>query len=273
MGHGTGILDPKLFAEHRLTFKAEAPEAGRRALSEYAVRLVKMIREIGVGGSVLILPSLDANSMETLMSGYSLSDSEERFRGELWNAGVLKHFEWLLHFRMAYLGILAFLFEPDSVPSPVDWIKSTGRSGLIEASQNAETDAKRLAQLSAIDGGLVLNCLFRPLIFGAKFKRVDITSLQAQIVDQLAMRGMRHRSLAATVAAIPGSGGVVVSQDGDVTVFSNQNNVVCCHHEEIGIDSEISFTCSHPYRDAVGTPAWMIEAITGEKPRADNDSV
>jgi len=271
MGRHVGIFDPKLFAEHRARFQAEAPDAGRRALSDYAVRLVRGIREIGVGGAVLILPSLDATGLETLMSGHSLGNPEERYRGELWNAGVLNHFEWLLYFRLAYLGILPLLFEPDSTPTPSDWIRSTGRSGLADASENAEVDAKRVAQLSAIDGGLVLNCLFRPLIFGTKFKRVDITSLQSQIVNQLMMRGMRHRSLAATVAAIPGSGGIVVSQDGDVTVFGNQNGVVCCHHEEVGIESEVPFDCSHPYRDALGTPAWMIEAITGEKPPARND--
>jgi hypothetical protein len=64
-----------------------------------------------------------------------------------------------------------------------------------------------------------------------------------------------------------------VSQDGDVTVFSNQNSVVCCHHEEVAIELEEPLDCIHPYRDALGTPAWMIEAITGEKPPAENDSV
>jgi len=53
----------------------------------------------------------------------------------------------------------------------------------------------------------------------------------------------------------------------DVTVFSNSNNVVCCHREESEVGALIWSPCGHVDRgDTRDIPDWLVEVLTGERP-------
>src|SRR5688572_21107754 len=72
--------------------------------------------------------------------------------------------------------------------------------------------ADLLAQLSSVDGILVMDRLLEPVIFGGLVNLpVDFT----EVVD----KGARHRSGAYCASRITGSVAIVVSQDGGVTVY------------------------------------------------------
>jgi hypothetical protein len=81
-------------------------------------------------------------------------------------------------------------------------------------------------------------------MFGTKLAMVEISGLPKSIRNIASGRGMRHRSMAATVAAIPDSSGVVVSQDGDATFFCNRHGSLCGHQEEY-FSSEENAVCQH----------------------------
>jgi DNA integrity scanning protein DisA with diadenylate cyclase activity len=148
----------------------------------------------------------------------------------------------MLHLKMADLNKLLVLGETKSAK---EWIRTVGLPGFGDAINVQSTDAKRVAQLSAIDGAVVLNSLLSPVMFGAKFASVEIGALPEAVRGVVAKRGMRHRSMAATVALLPESSGVVVSQDGDITVFANRDGSVCCHQEEEGPSLGGNPSCRH----------------------------
>lgn len=256
-GQGVGMLDLDLFKMHRDAVKAEAPAAARCALSEYLNELVRAVRVTGSGGAVLIVPHFELPGVEELMSGYAVARGHERYRGEMWNAGVLNVFEWLLHVQLARLGKLL----KEKLVTPKHWIKSTGLRGLSDATAVQAKDARRVGQLTAIDGALVLNEFLSPVLFGGKFTNVDINALPENVQASVMTRGMRHRSMAATVHAIANSAGIVVSQDAEVTVFANVEGKVCCHSEE-EVPAHTSGQCVHTHRvPATSLLQWMAEIM------------
>jgi hypothetical protein len=250
MGHSVGLTDPQLFGEHRATMQAEGPALARTALAEYLAELIGHVRSIGVGGAILILPSPDGAAHVPNVTGLRVVQAHERYRGELWNAGVLNSFEWLLHLRLAQLGTVIAIehtapqdgAEP-TPPEPSNWIHTTGIPGLGRAHDVQLVDAERVARLTAIDGAVVTTGLLSPIMFGAKFANVDVSRLSPTVQAGISGRGMRHRSMAATVAAIAGASGVVVSQDGDVSAFSNHEGSMCYHPEDLVLETEMPSCC------------------------------
>jgi hypothetical protein len=93
-----------------------------------------------------------------------------------------------------------------------------------------------VAALTRVDGAVVISRLLRLVAFGAKIAAEPFTDVrehvrranQVQVLpwDGLAMRGARHQSAVNFVAAVPGAIAVVISQDGDTSVFSSQGDYV-----------------------------------------------
>jgi hypothetical protein len=260
-GRSAGPIDADALEHEPQTLASEAAWAAAWTLEQYAASLVQQIRAIGVGGSLLVLPATDADPWQHLMSGHVIGNAHERYADELWNAGLYSSFEWLLHLRMAHLGRL--LVRRADRLRPEEWIAHEGTQGFIDATELTRADARRVARLTALDGALVVNDVLRPVAFGAKFKQVDTAGLPVAVRAAIETRGMRHRALAATVAAIPNAGGVVVSQDGDVTLFANTNGVVCCHQEEQHARDETLAACGHAgSRAGIRAPEWLTDILT-----------
>lgn len=241
MGHGAGITEPTLFGLHKETLIAEARQVARPLLTEYLDDLVREIRNTGRGGALLVLTEIASAGNRQLMTGTHVARPHKRYRDELWNAGVLNAFDWMVHLRMADLGKMVLINE-EAMP-PKAWIRKIGLDGFGKAIDTQTNDAKRVAQLTAIDGAVVVNGFLSPLMFGAKFATVDIRQLPEVVARKVSERGMRHRSMAATVSVIPESAGIVVSQDGDATVFVNRGGVMCCHQEAEESSSEPNPCC------------------------------
>ena len=73
---------------------------------------------------------------------------------------------------------------------------------------------------------VVLNHDFEVLGFGASITAPPDHNLPEDWIEHLRTRGNRHRSMANAVATIDGSIGIVISQDGGVTIFSNHEGHV-----------------------------------------------
>lgn len=228
MGRGAGITDPKKFRLHHESLVIEGSTPARIALTEYLCEIIERIRQIHSGGALLILAGAEIPVIDFVSSGHAIRRIDKRYRGELWNAGALNTFDWMLHVQMAHLEKMVI---SSNELSPHKWIRDKGLDGLRQAAEQQKVDAVRVSQLTAIDGGLVMNGLLSPIMFGAKFLAVDPSVLPMKVRQSIAGRGMRHRSMAATVASVPESTGVVISQDGDVTIFTNRRGSIRCHTE------------------------------------------
>lgn len=273
-GRSVGITHPRLFGRHRDTMQQEAPAIARSALVEYLIELVDCIRSTRAGGALLILPNTDAPARVAGVTGWSVRRDHERYRGELWNAGVLNSFEWLVHLRLAQLGKVVAperIDPPDDYeraePDAEEWIHSTGFPGVREAARVQREDAERVAHLTAIDGAVVMTAMLSPVVFGAKFSSVDVTGLPPRVLQAVAERGMRHRSMAATVGAISDSSGIVVSQDGDATVFVNSGGYTCCHHEDVPLNARSLEGCKHTDLPQPLRPSSLVLEILKDEER------
>lgn len=81
--------------------------------------------------------------------------------------------------------------------------------------QFLSNDCASLAMLANLDGALVFDSLFRPVGFGA----IITNESTHNIPGSLSTRGTRHKSAHAFASNCKGSIAIVISQDGDVTVF------------------------------------------------------
>jgi hypothetical protein len=279
-GHSVGVTDPHLFCLHHEALKAEAPAVARTVIVGYISQLVAQIRTLGYGGAVLILPQEPGMDTPESITGTAVLPADKRYRGELWNAGMLNMFEWMLHLRMACIDKIIAPKDVKSLeerarnpPNVAEWIGNIGLPGCSSAQEVQDRDAERVAQLTAIDGALVLNGLLSPIMFGAKFAKVDINAVPEPTRIRVSKRGMRHRSMAATVSTLRESSGIVVSQDGDVSTFANRDGHVCCHQEEEQLGLVTDSACSH-----VGAPSvpraheWILAAIYKKESDRQNGS-
>ena len=77
---------------------------------------------------------------------------------------------------------------------------------------------QRIAHLANADGAVVLNTLFGLEAFSAKLNSA-MTAFPAGLASFLGSRGNRHNSMAGAISSLPGSIGIVVSQDGNAVCF------------------------------------------------------
>jgi hypothetical protein len=101
-----------------------------------------------------------------------------------------------------------------------DWARQLLHPTFRDSLVNLDLACAECAQLSETDGVIVLNHDFNVLGFGASIVALD-QELPANWVEYLSTRGNRHKSMANAVASMDGSIGIVVSQDGGVTIFEN----------------------------------------------------
>lgn len=101
-----------------------------------------------------------------------------------------------------------------------DWARELLHPTFRDSLVNLDLACAECVQLSETDGVIVLNHDFNVLGFGASIATLG-QELPANWVEYLGTRGNRHKSMANAVASMDGSIGIVVSQDGGVTIFEN----------------------------------------------------
>jgi hypothetical protein len=94
---------------------------------------------------------------------------------------------------------------------------------LMDANRYGEREIEQTACLCRADGAVILDWSLLPLGIAAKFKVGDKSALTDEVRGFLESgeKGLRHASMAYAVNGIPGALGIVASEDGDCTLFTN----------------------------------------------------
>ena len=140
----------------------------------------------------------------------------------IWNQGVIKVLSWNVHCDLA-MKETTDLTEDLNAQSPFSWICGTIRSHYEPAAEARHSDVQTMARLSQIDGAVIFHQQLEPVAFAAKLKSLpECKSLPESCEDFLKSKGMRHRSTAIAVHRMGGGIGITISEDGDVTLFSQR---------------------------------------------------
>ena len=136
-------------------------------------------------------------------------------------------------FRLARMGRRVFrAAELDSSAAIMSWGNEKVRPALRASLASLENSCQHCADLTEADGATVLLTDFGIAGFSAKITSHE-GPLPALLSRYLETRGNRHRSMAGAVARHPGAIGLVVSQDGEITVFTHQQGVGARHLEVV----------------------------------------
>lgn len=186
-------------------------DAARLGLQCAIVDLAARIRRHGRGGCVLLVPDSSSDALD------SIARRRERFRPR---TPVLSVFPWAWGF--AHGQLLRVLATDQEAPPSLELLEDVREDLLTAGRANSEL-MRRTADLTRVDGCVVLDSVLHPRAVAAKFESFQGSSVPPSVTAWLDERhaGMRHRSLASAVFSVAGALGLVVSQDGDATVFDN----------------------------------------------------
>ena len=176
----------------------------RLELAKVIRALATRMRTLGNGGSVLLLPVNHEQLGELTTSYHSLRSAETGALGLEWSGCILES---------VALGML----QPSGGP-PSDELMDAYR----RAANASEEEIRRTAQLTLIDGALVLNERFEPIGLGAKLRMDNEPYLPdlARGYLQAREKGTRHRSMACAVHRCRIALGIVASSDGEITLIT-----------------------------------------------------
>lgn len=183
-------------------------------------RAIQLVRGAHHGGLILVLNVESGERPRGLRLKYSLGQDEPSHR-----------------YRTLLLGVLDAVARPSDKPS-VGWddFVSDETAQLAALEQEVFELSRVLANLSAIDGALVLDKRFGILGFGAEvsaelptpdrvFRALDVEAVECQ-PESIENVGTRHRAAYRFVNDHPDGLAVVVSQDGAVSFVANREGQI-----------------------------------------------
>lgn len=199
-----------------------ATSVAEHAARIWLAQLASAIARNRHGGALLHVPSSDVSPGLLSDPGTALAvPPTSPCHAPASLLGLLEYVFAVTNLEAAQDGVAVLRGQPGSGMSLDQWAIYNGAPVAYAAFRRLRDWAKATASLSGVDGAIVLDQYLSPALFGAKFTTTEVPSGVEHDHDELAKRGTRHRSMAAAVGATPGSIGVVVSQDGPITVFSN----------------------------------------------------
>jgi hypothetical protein len=207
-------LDEELWANHKNEYEQLVNNYWPRLFSGAMISIIKKTVYKAHGGGYLFLKC-----------GF---ESSSLTGGSWFRAPSQQLTHWLSR-TLAIEGLLSLALRGKTITSDLDarWRDNVQKWGsdllhptFRDSLLNLDYACAECAHLSEADGVTVLSHNFEILGFG-----VSISVPEQQIPDEwmeyLRTRGNRHRSMANAVASMDDSIGIVISQDGGVTIFSN----------------------------------------------------
>lgn len=177
--------------------------------------LARAIRHVGGGGSVLIVPDAHEHPAQVCDKLHKLAVPGDQEPHQEWSGTVMEVFALQT-------------ITPRSPPLQAKLDDPYLRHAM-EAHRYADEEIQETAYLALADGAVILDWMFTPLAIGAKLKTGEEFSAQVDSFLREREKGMRHRSMATAVNSLKGAVGIVVSSDGDCTLFGNL-------HEPVAVD-------------------------------------
>lgn len=224
--YGNPELDAELWELHKDDYISIANEYCPALLSGVLHVIVREIQRADHGGAFMLLPT--PMQRDSLFRGMRLY-SEIRYElSEAIHRALALNSIYTLALQGKWIyptGVLPT--TPDDFPF---WVEQIVYPQLTNSYIYLTKQCQRIARLASADGAVVLNTLYGLEAFSAKLNsRTDMTTFPTELAKFLGSRGNRHNSMASAISSLPGSIGVVVSQDG---------NAVCFHRL---FDDEIEF--------------------------------
>ncbi|MEB3322423.1 MAG: hypothetical protein VKI81_06330 [Synechococcaceae cyanobacterium] len=217
-GQGRIPIDPRRWQAHGREIRAIATRSARRMADRTLQTIARQMVRARRGGAILLLPP--ASDREGLFhAGRWYRHPDPVLFRPLVRAVALEVVE-----RLARNGtwLVGPGVHPPEPGSPVSWANESIRPALRSSLASLEEACRHCADLTEADGATVLGT-----DFGIEGFSVKLSSQEGELPPLLAgfleTRGNRHRSMAGTIARRPGAIGLVVSQDGEITVFSHSS--------------------------------------------------
>lgn len=210
-------LDAMQWKNHQGELAESVNSYSPRLFAGFIEAIARKIRNNGHGGGFILLPNLDCYA--------------GLFEGGRWFKEPDKRVTHWLSRALSLQGLLSLGLRGKRITSDLDahwqeniqqWARDIVHPSFRDALINLDLTSEECARLTEADGATVLTHDFEILAFGASIVAA-MQELPREWIEHLGTYGNRHRSMARAVAAVNGSLGIVVSQDGGVTIFSNDN--------------------------------------------------
>ncbi len=218
-------ISPQAWEQHRSELRRIVARSARRIYAQTLQAIARKMAWSRRGGAVLLLPQ--SNGKEGLFHG-----------GRWYQSADLQIFRDVVRvltlegvYRLARSGRLMSSEPNVTTPAQVGcWANERVRPALRATFSSLDDGCQACADLTAADGATVLRTDFGIEGFSVKLASYEGT-LPEPLAGFLETRGNRHRSMAGAIARQPGGIGLVVSQDGEITVFTNPEGVGARHVE------------------------------------------
>jgi hypothetical protein len=207
-------LDYETYVAHRTKLETLVRQAASDVVPAVVLMTVRRMRELHHGGGLILLnqeslPVPPADLFAKFASLSPISDTGPSKYGYNWAS--LAFVQALAHSTLAAREGIVML--RDLKEKSLDEAKSLLRDlHLTLFDREAARYTRVWAQLSVIDGIVVMSSVLEPLVFGGL---VSVPPDFTEVRD----KGTRHRSAAYCATRLLGSVAVVVSQDGAVTAY------------------------------------------------------
>lgn len=218
---GNAVLkkNPLLREEQYERYRVRLQDWSSVCIADNIISLARMVCRKGRGGT-LIFASGDSTRVGPgpIVAGYSVERGGTSFKSEPWNCGMLDTVAWHSHYDLAKEGITVIAdLCSKSAAELKEWAERVCSVFLQRALQLWAFDREFIADLTKIDGAVLLDDLHEPRVIGAKLQRGG-EELPEQVREYLKGKGTRHSSAAHAVQDL-GAMAIVMSQDGLVTLF------------------------------------------------------
>jgi len=213
--YGNPELDARLWESHKSDYISIANEYCPELLSGVLHVIVREIQRADHGGAFMLHPApMQRDNLfrdKRLYSEIRYELSEAIHRALALNSiyTLALQGKWIYP-----TGVLPT--TPDDFPF---WVQQIVYPQLTNSYIYLTKQCQRIAHLANADGAVVLNTLFGLEAFSAKLNST-MTTFPDDLARFLGSRGNRHNSMASAISSLPGSIGVVVSQDGNAVCFN-----------------------------------------------------
>lgn len=212
--YGNPELDAGSWESHKSDYVNIANDYCPVLLSGVLRVIVREIQRADHGGAFMLLPSP--------------AQRDDLFRDKRWYSEIRLELSEAIHRTLALNSIYTlasqgkWIYPKGVLPTSPDdfpfWVDRIVYPQLTNSYIYLTKQCQRIAHLTNADGAVVLNTLFGLEAFSAKLN-IAMTTLPADLAGFLGSRGNRHTSMASAISSLPGSIGVVVSQDGNAVCF------------------------------------------------------
>jgi len=210
-------LDEVQWRNHQGELAESVNNYSPRLFAGFIEAISRKIRSKGHGGGFMLLPNLESYA--------------GLFEGGKWFKEPDQRVTHWLSRALSLQGLLSLGLRGKRITSDLDahwreniqqWARDIVHPSFRDALINLDLVSEECAHLTEADGATILSHDFEILAFGASII-ATVQELPGEWIEHLGTHGNRHRSMARAIAAVNGSLGIVVSQDGGVTIFSNDN--------------------------------------------------